>query len=274
MMWKFSWTLLVLVAFSVYAEDEKLLVVGSAKELKGVTTKKIIWKKDGAKMVRIPYVGLTPAKNELAVYDEFGNLVKAETIVPKERKSWPFYMDAYEVTVGQFKKFLKSSGYKPAVSINWNQVDEYSPTDRHPMIYISWHDAAAYAKWAGKRLPTEKEWEFAARDGLAGREYSWGDNESLARDYANYVGTGGRDKWDESTAPVGSFKPSRYGLFDMAGNVWEWCRDWSDSDKERRVLRGGSWDHFTYNLRVAFRSDNSPSIGNNSYGFRCVSGSN
>ena len=113
MMREFSWMLLVLLAFSVYAEDEKLLVVGSAKELKGVKAKKIIWKKDGAKMVRIPYVGLTPAKNELAVYDEFGNLVKAETIIPKERKSWPFYMDAYEVTVGQFKKFLKTSGYKP-----------------------------------------------------------------------------------------------------------------------------------------------------------------
>ena len=274
MVQKFSWMLLLLLAFSVYAEDEKLLVVGSAKELKGVKAKKIIWKKDGAKMVRIPYVGLTPAKNELAVYDEFGNLVKAETIVPKERKSWPFYMDAYEVTVGQFKKFLKTSGYKPAVSINWNQVDEYSPADRHPMIDVTWHDATAYAKWAGKRLPTEKEWEFAARDGLTGREYSWGDNESLARDYANYVGTGGRDKWDESTAPVGSFKPSGYGLFDMAGNVWEWCQDWSDSDKDRRVLRGGSWDYFTYNLRLAFRSDNSPSIGSNSYGFRCVSGSN
>ena len=83
---EFSWMLLVLLAFSVYAEDEKLLVVGSAKELKGVKAKKIIWKKDGAKMVRIPYVGLTSAKNELAVYDEFGNLVKAETIVPKEKK--------------------------------------------------------------------------------------------------------------------------------------------------------------------------------------------
>ena len=108
---------------------------------------------------------------------------------------------------------------------------------------------------------------------MKNKEYPWGDNVSLARDYANYDGIGGRDKWNY-TAPVGSFKPSGYGLFDMAGNVWEWCQDWSDSDKDRRVLRGGSWDHFTYNLRLAFRSDNSPSIGSNSYGFRCVSGSN
>jgi len=122
-------------------------------------------------------------------------------------------------------------------------------------------------------LPTEKEWEFAARDGLTGREYSWGDNESLARDYANYVGRGGRDKWDESTAPVGSFKPSGYGLFDMAGNVWEWCQDWSDSNKPRRVLRGGAWYVKTGNLRVSSRNDLNPQIGlHEGLGFRCVSG--
>ena len=269
-MWKFSWTLLVLVAFSIYAEDEKLLVVGSAKELKGVTTKKIIWKEDGAKMVRIPYVGLTPAKNELAVYDEFGNLVKAETIVPKERKSWPFYMDAYEVTVGQFKKFLKSSGYKPAVSINWNQVNEYSPADRHPMIYVSWHDAVSYCNWAGKRLPTEVEWDRAARGGLVDKEYPWGDDVKMSRDYANYDGTGNKDRWDDQTAPVGRFVPNGYGLYDMTGNVWEWCADSYDDDQDNRVLRGGSWDNLSFGLRITDRSFHLPNDADNYFGFRCV----
>mgnify|MGYP002851621971 FL=1 len=76
----------------------------------------------------------------------------------------------------------------------WKIIYETSPTDAHPMIYVNWHDAVAYATWAGKRLPTEAEWEYAARDGLIGKEYSWGNDESLARNYANYQGTGGKDK--------------------------------------------------------------------------------
>ena len=72
----------------------------------------------------------------------------------------------------------------------------------------------------------------------------------MARDYANYEETGGRDKWDESTAPAGSLKPNGYGLFDMSGNVWEWCQDWSDNAKATRVVRGGSWINASNYLRV------------------------
>ena len=182
-------------------------------------------------------------------------------------------MDAFEVTVGLFKKFLKSSGYKPAELIDWSKVYKYSPTDKYPMILVSWHDATAYAKWVDKRLPTEKEWEYAARGGLIKKEYVWGDDEAVARDYANYDGTGGKDK-REYCAPVGSFKLNGYGLYDMAGNVWEWCQDWYDGGKDIRVLRGGSWANGTNRLHVPYRFFNTL---NNRYfnsGFRCVSGLN
>ena len=255
---KFSWMLLVLLVFSVYAEDEKEVVVGSADEFKGIESvvvkegklirpKQIIWKQDGAKMRRIPAGPSRPV----------------------------FYMDSTEVTVGRFKQFVQESGY--AYEGNWNQVSKFSPTDKHPMIWVSWFDAIAYAKWARKRLPTEKEWEWAARGGLKNKDYPWGEDRSLARDYTNYKRTGGQDKWDGAAAPVGSLKPNGYGLFDMSGNVWEWCDDWYDSDqagrirKIRKVLRGGYWVSNTINLRVARRTNYPPDSRGSSLGFRCVS---
>jgi len=268
--------LMVALVGSVYAGEAKEVVVSSAEELKGIKAKKITWKKDGAKMVRIPekFEVVVPSRAEPAVYDEFGDLIKAETVIPEKmaKVGDAFFMDAFEVTVGLFKKFLKSSGYKPVEPIDWNKVYKYSPTDKYPMILVSWHDATAYAKWVGKRLPAEAEWEFAARGGVVGKEFPWGDSKVVARDYANCDGTGGKDKW-EYCAPVGSFKPNGYGLYDMGGNVWEWCQDWYDSDKTRRVLRGGSWLSNTYGLRAALRNVSNASGTYVVSGFRCVSGS-
>ena len=226
--------------------------------------KRIIWEQDGAEMVLIPE-GFERTKD---TYDEFGDLVPGGVVLD------PIYMDTTEVTVGQFKKFLKSSGYKPKDPIDWvNKVYVVSPTDKHPMIWVSWFDAVAYAKWAGKRLPTEAEWEFAARGGLVDKTFPWGDDDAVAREYANFEGAGGKDQWNDTTAPVGSLKPNGYGLYDMTGNVWEWCQDWYNSDHDSRVLRGGSWDYSSNFLPVADRLNFPPSITLNSYGFRCVSGS-
>ena len=201
-------------------------------------------------------------------YTEFGDLVSGKIVKVTD----VFYMDTTEVTVGQFKKFLKSSGYEPKKPIDWEELYKYSSTDEHPMIYVTWFDAKAYCEWAGKRLPTEKEWEFAARGGLKNKEFPWGDEESIAREYANFYGVLGRDQWDKTTAPVGSFRPNGYGLHDMAGNVWEFCEDWYSEDKEYRVLRGGSWNYPAFTLLVAVRFNPDPPSSTYYCGFRCVSG--
>ena len=179
-----------------------------------------------------------------------------------------FYMDKYEVTVGQFKEFVKRADYEYDL---WDDVAEYSPTDSHPMIELSWYDAKAYAWWADKRLPTEAEWEYAARGGLVDKRFPWGDDQSVARDYANYAGTGGKDQWGVQTAPVGSLEPNGYDLFDMAGNASEWCQDWYDEGKDTKVLRGGSWYLNASNLLFVRRRFNNPNDRSFINGFRCVS---
>jgi len=286
---KISYCFLYLLAFWVGCQDQPkvesklemidgLPVISKVEQLKTIKGKQIIWQKDGARMMLIPaeFEVIPQEVKEItpAVYNEVGDLItpQREVITPEKKVqiSNSFFMDAYEVTVGQFKIFLKSSGYKPYEAIDWNQVYKYSPTEKYPMIAVTWHDAVAYAKWSSKRLPTEKEWEYAARGGLVGKEFPWGYTVFSVRGYANYKGTGGKDKW-QYTAPVGSFKPNGYGLYDMAGNIEEWCQDWPESDHMYKVLRGGAWHRESYTLRVDSRSrapidlSSSPHIG-----FRCV----
>jgi formylglycine-generating enzyme len=112
--------------------------------------------------------------------------------------------------------------------------------DDHPVVHVSWDDAVAYAKWAGKRLPTEAEWEFAARGGLDGKPYAWGDEPFSEEKPQGNIWQGdfpyrntARDGY-ERTAPAKSYAPNGYGLYDMAGNVWEWCGDWYDRELYRR----------------------------------------
>jgi len=189
-----------------------------------------------------------------------------------------FYIDKYEVTNALYKKFMDATGHEAPYF--WNSSNYNDPNQ--PVVCVTWEDAKAYAEWAGKRLPTEAEWEKAARGGLVGKKYPWGDN--ITHDDANYFGTGGKDGW-ECTAPVGSFAPNGYGLYDMAGNVWEWCADWYDSGYYAkspgenptgpssgvyRVLRGGPWYLNASYLRVALRYNLDPTATYDNLGFRCV----
>ena len=173
----------------------------------------ITWQKDSKEMVLI-----------LSGSFEMGDHLDGRSDAPVHTVILDsFYMDVHEVTVGQFREFVNQSGY--SYERDWNDVAKYSPGDEYPMVFVNWNDATADAKWAGKRLPTEAEWEYAVRGGLVGKRYPWGDE--VTHDDANYSGTGGKDKWGYC-APVGSFAANGYGLYDMAGNVWEWCQDWYD----------------------------------------------
>lgn len=228
----------------------------------------------------------------------------------------PFYIDEHEVTVAQFAEFVRAAKYETEAEKygwagvfdleagEWRRVDganwsfpeggtqEARPDD--PVCQISWNDANAYATWAGKRLPTEAEFEFAARGGLAGKKYAWGDElKPNGKPVANWwQGTFPTKNIVEDgflgRAPVKSFPANGYGLYDMTGNVWEWCTDRFDEDYYRsspkqdpkgpekgdeRVIRGGSFlcaENYCSNYRVAGRSHSEPDTGLNNLGFRCV----
>jgi formylglycine-generating enzyme len=174
--------------------------------------------------------------------------------------------------------------------------------DAHPAVHIAWTDAAAYAAWAGKRLPTEAEWEFAARGGLAAARYAWGDEQTPGGRWVANIWQGMFPKRDDAvdgfagTAPVASFPPNAFGLYDLSGNVWEWCSDWYRPDAyalstpidpqgpaesldpdepgvPKRVQRGGSFlcsDVYCVGYLPSTRMKCSPDTGLCHAGFRCV----
>jgi formylglycine-generating enzyme required for sulfatase activity len=192
-----------------------------------------------------------------------------------------FSMDMYEVTVRQYAEFLQATGVNSP--LDWQTMNQPAHQKR-PVANVDWADAAAYCKWAGKRLPTEAEWEKAAR-GTDGRLYPWG-NDPPTPLHANFGKSGSNGHG--TLAPVGTLEEGKgpYGIYDLAGNAWEWVNDWYDHDYYKnspsqnptgpsrggfKVLRGGSWNSNPRNLRSTDRYWDPPSFRSLYFpGFRCA----
>jgi formylglycine-generating enzyme required for sulfatase activity len=243
----------------------------------------------------------------------------------------PFLIDAVAVSNARFAAFVAATGYvTEAETSGWSYVfagllpDDFPATRAvvaapwwrqvygaywrqpegahssldgrldHPVVHVSWHDAVAYTVWAGLRLPTEAEWEYAARGGLSQRRYAWGDELTPGGVHHCNIWQGDFPTANSladgylGTAPVASFAPNGYGLYNVSGNTWEWCADWFSSAVHRvsrprnprgpltgqnRVIRGGSYlCHASYcnRYRVAARSSNTPDSTTGHLGFRCA----
>ncbi|HEY6737947.1 MAG TPA: formylglycine-generating enzyme family protein [Actinopolymorphaceae bacterium] len=282
-------------------------------------------------MVRIP-----GGEFAMGTDDPDANPADGEGPVRTVRLS-PYLIDPTVVTNRQFSTFVKATGYvTEAEKFGWSYVfylfvgreqrryvmdatvpevpwwlavegahwrapeGPGSSIDRRPqrpVVHVSWRDAAAYAAWAGKRLPTEGEWECAARGGLHQAKYAWGDDLTPRGRWRCNIWQGRfpqvntEDDGFAGTAPVKSFAPNGYGLYEVAGNVWEWCADWWSTDWHveespltridpkgppegtSRVMRGGSYlchESYCNRYRVAARTSNTPDSSTGNLGFRCA----
>ena len=255
-----------------------------------------------------------------------------EAPVHQVRITRPFYLGQHEVTVAQFRRFVEASGYRPEAEADgtggygYNRAYEpdksargdafegrdpvyswrkpgFAQGDDHPVVNVTWNDALAMSRWLGEkegvkyRLPTEAEWEYAARAGTKTRYYSGNDVKALLK-VANLFDADAKKNWQkwegyaleghdgfEFTAPVGSFAPNAFGLYDIHGNVWEWCADWYDENYYSRsplndpagpesgnvrVRRGGSWHTWSLYVRSSYRNWNAPSTRYTLVGIRLL----
>ncbi len=201
-----------------------------------------------------------------------------------------FFMDKDEVTVAEYRRFCKATRRRMPEQPIWNE-------DNHPVVNVSWYNARAYAKWAGKRLPTEAEWEYTARSGKTSYQYTLVSKDIYNHSYGNIADESIlsvkirfpiKERYDDGyvyTAPIGSYPPNPLGVKDMEGNVLEWCQDWysknyyaSSVEKDPqgpatgiyKVIRGGSWNRSGSYLRTTYRTFYNPKVRFDFLGFRCA----
>jgi sulfatase modifying factor 1 len=276
-------------------------------------------------MVRLPGGRFLMGTEDADAYAQDGEGPVHEVLID------PFWIDRYAVSNARFMAFVTATGYvTDAERFGWSFVfvgllpDHFGPTRRvahapwwrqvhgadwrhpegpqshvadrpnHPVVHVSWHDAAAFCRWSATRLPTEAEWEYAARGGLKLHTYPWGDELEPDGEHRMNVWQGRFPSLNTcadgyyGTASVDAYPPNGYGLHNMTGNVWEWCRDWFSRDYyahaprlnprgprggSQRVIRGGSYlSHrsYSYRYRVAARAANTPDSATGDLGFRCV----
>ena len=232
----------------------------------------------------LEYVEIPPGKFQMGCVDGDDACLNQEKPRHNVAITNPFWLSRTEVTVGAYERFIEDGGYKEEQywqagtaggtgdPLDW--MSQRSQPDE-PVVGISWYEAFAYCAWAGGRLPTEAEWEYAARGGQEGRRYPWG-NQATETDAS----------FSSERQPVASFRQNDWGLYDVSGNVWEWTQDWYREDYyqnspnsdprgprkgELRVTRGGSWKSGTASvLRLSGRYGRQPEERTEGIGFRCV----
>jgi formylglycine-generating enzyme len=205
-------------------------------------------------------------------------------VTDAERYGWSFVFggllpDEFPDTSG----VAAAPWWRQVFGASWSHPEgpQSSVDDRpdHPAVHVSWRDADAFCRWAGLRLPTEAEWEYAARGGLAQKRYPWGDELEPNGEHAMNIWQGrfpSENTLDDGylgTCPVDEYRPNDHGLHNMSGNVWEWCADRFAPTGPARVIRGGSYlchDSYCNRYRVAARSSNTPDSSLGHTGFRCA----
>ncbi|WP_157531505.1 MULTISPECIES: formylglycine-generating enzyme family protein [unclassified Kitasatospora] len=254
---------------------------------------------DGEGPVREVEVGPFRISPTAVTNAQFGTFVKATGYVTEaERFGFSFVFEGF-LTAAVAATAQSVAGvpwWRAVPGADWRRPEGpgSSAGDRqnHPVVHVSWHDAQAYCAWSGSRLPTEAEWEYAARGGLEQQRYPWGDELTPGGRHMCNIWQGVFPTLNTAadghrgTAPVKTYRPNGHGLYNVAGNVWEWCADWfspdfhrtgpshhpvGPPDGTRRVMRGGSHmchDSYCNRYRVAARSSNTPDSSAGNIGFR------